>query len=191
MPRERLPPSPADRRFAAAARREGLGQYCVTRPIDRIQKGRRIASKVRDVPHEDPLPQGLKPEWADRCARCVTMQTRQGVAQRDSSWRISLQGRQGQCSGRKPVCRLKPESPVTGPKAGEGAHISNVINVVKFFSTTHKSLTVAETRQKPPLGGRTARAAPWLALPSYVTGQVIASDGGFEATGVGLPALRN
>ncbi|MCZ4291440.1 SDR family NAD(P)-dependent oxidoreductase [Hoeflea alexandrii] len=26
---------------------------------------------------------------------------------------------------------------------------------------------------------------------SYVTGQVIASDGGFESTGVGLPALRN
>ncbi len=26
---------------------------------------------------------------------------------------------------------------------------------------------------------------------SYVTGQVIASDGGFEATGIGLPALRN
>ena len=25
---------------------------------------------------------------------------------------------------------------------------------------------------------------------SYVTGQVIAVDGGFEATGVGLPALR-
>ena len=25
---------------------------------------------------------------------------------------------------------------------------------------------------------------------SYVTGQVIASDGGFESTGVGLPALR-
>lgn len=26
---------------------------------------------------------------------------------------------------------------------------------------------------------------------SYVTGQIIASDGGFESTGVGLPALRN
>ncbi len=26
---------------------------------------------------------------------------------------------------------------------------------------------------------------------SYITGQVIASDGGFESTGVGLPALRN
>jgi NAD(P)-dependent dehydrogenase (short-subunit alcohol dehydrogenase family) len=26
---------------------------------------------------------------------------------------------------------------------------------------------------------------------SYVTGQVIASDGGFESTGVGLPALRD
>lgn len=26
---------------------------------------------------------------------------------------------------------------------------------------------------------------------SYVTGQVIAADGGFESTGVGLPALRN
>jgi NAD(P)-dependent dehydrogenase (short-subunit alcohol dehydrogenase family) len=26
---------------------------------------------------------------------------------------------------------------------------------------------------------------------SYVTGQVIASDGGFESTGVGLPALRS
>lgn len=26
---------------------------------------------------------------------------------------------------------------------------------------------------------------------SYVTGQLIASDGGFEATGIGLPALRN
>ncbi len=25
---------------------------------------------------------------------------------------------------------------------------------------------------------------------SYVTGQVLAADGGFEATGVGLPALR-
>lgn len=25
---------------------------------------------------------------------------------------------------------------------------------------------------------------------SYVTGQIIASDGGFESTGVGLPALR-
>jgi NAD(P)-dependent dehydrogenase (short-subunit alcohol dehydrogenase family) len=25
---------------------------------------------------------------------------------------------------------------------------------------------------------------------SYVTGQVIAVDGGFEATGIGLPALR-
>jgi NAD(P)-dependent dehydrogenase (short-subunit alcohol dehydrogenase family) len=25
---------------------------------------------------------------------------------------------------------------------------------------------------------------------SYVTGQVIAADGGFESTGVGLPALR-
>lgn len=25
---------------------------------------------------------------------------------------------------------------------------------------------------------------------SYVTGQVVAADGGFEATGVGLPALR-
>ena len=28
------------------------------------------------------------------------------------------------------------------------------------------------------------------ARASYVTGQVIAVDGGFEATGVGLPALR-
>jgi NAD(P)-dependent dehydrogenase (short-subunit alcohol dehydrogenase family) len=26
---------------------------------------------------------------------------------------------------------------------------------------------------------------------SYVTGQVVAVDGGFEATGVGLPALRD
>jgi len=26
---------------------------------------------------------------------------------------------------------------------------------------------------------------------SFVTGQVIAADGGFEATGVGLPALRD
>jgi meso-butanediol dehydrogenase/(S,S)-butanediol dehydrogenase/diacetyl reductase len=26
---------------------------------------------------------------------------------------------------------------------------------------------------------------------SYLTGQVVAVDGGFEATGVGLPALRN
>jgi meso-butanediol dehydrogenase / (S,S)-butanediol dehydrogenase / diacetyl reductase len=26
---------------------------------------------------------------------------------------------------------------------------------------------------------------------SYVSGQVIAVDGGFESTGVGLPALRN
>ena len=26
---------------------------------------------------------------------------------------------------------------------------------------------------------------------SYVTGQVIAADGGFEATGIGLPALRD
>jgi len=26
---------------------------------------------------------------------------------------------------------------------------------------------------------------------SFITGQVIAADGGFEATGVGLPALRN
>ena len=26
---------------------------------------------------------------------------------------------------------------------------------------------------------------------SYVTGQIIAADGGFEATGIGLPALRN
>ena len=25
---------------------------------------------------------------------------------------------------------------------------------------------------------------------SYVTGQVVAADGGFEATGIGLPALR-
>ena len=25
---------------------------------------------------------------------------------------------------------------------------------------------------------------------SYVTGQIIAADGGFESTGVGLPALR-
>jgi NAD(P)-dependent dehydrogenase (short-subunit alcohol dehydrogenase family) len=25
---------------------------------------------------------------------------------------------------------------------------------------------------------------------SYVTGQIIAADGGFEATGIGLPALR-
>jgi meso-butanediol dehydrogenase / (S,S)-butanediol dehydrogenase / diacetyl reductase len=25
---------------------------------------------------------------------------------------------------------------------------------------------------------------------SYVTGQVIAADGGFESTGVGLPSLR-
>ena len=25
---------------------------------------------------------------------------------------------------------------------------------------------------------------------SYVTGQVVAADGGFDATGVGLPALR-
>jgi meso-butanediol dehydrogenase / (S,S)-butanediol dehydrogenase / diacetyl reductase len=29
------------------------------------------------------------------------------------------------------------------------------------------------------------------AKASYVTGQVIASDGGFESTGVGLPALRD
>jgi NAD(P)-dependent dehydrogenase (short-subunit alcohol dehydrogenase family) len=26
---------------------------------------------------------------------------------------------------------------------------------------------------------------------SYLTGQMIAVDGGFDATGVGLPALRN
>jgi NAD(P)-dependent dehydrogenase (short-subunit alcohol dehydrogenase family) len=26
---------------------------------------------------------------------------------------------------------------------------------------------------------------------SFVTGQTVAADGGFEATGVGLPALRN
>ena len=26
---------------------------------------------------------------------------------------------------------------------------------------------------------------------SYITGQVLAADGGFDATGVGLPALRN
>ena len=26
---------------------------------------------------------------------------------------------------------------------------------------------------------------------SYVTGQIIAVDGGFEATGIGLPALRD
>jgi NAD(P)-dependent dehydrogenase (short-subunit alcohol dehydrogenase family) len=26
---------------------------------------------------------------------------------------------------------------------------------------------------------------------SYLTGQVVAVDGGFEATGVGLPALRS
>ncbi|MGB0809949.1 MAG: 3-oxoacyl-ACP reductase, partial [Candidatus Puniceispirillaceae bacterium] len=25
---------------------------------------------------------------------------------------------------------------------------------------------------------------------SYITGQILAADGGFEATGVGLPALR-
>ena len=26
---------------------------------------------------------------------------------------------------------------------------------------------------------------------SYITGQVLAADGGFEATGIGLPALRD
>lgn len=37
-----------------------------------------------------------------------------------------------------------------------------------------------------------AQAIVFLASPkaSYITGQVLAADGGFEATGVGLPALR-
>jgi len=38
-----------------------------------------------------------------------------------------------------------------------------------------------------------AQAIVFLALPqaSYITGQVLAADGGFESTGVGLPALRS
>ncbi len=38
-----------------------------------------------------------------------------------------------------------------------------------------------------------AQAIVFLASPeaSYITGQVLAADGGFEATGIGLPALRD
>jgi meso-butanediol dehydrogenase/(S,S)-butanediol dehydrogenase/diacetyl reductase len=56
----------------------------------------------------------------------------------------------------------------------------------------HRRLPRCDPAEPLRLGGEIAEVIAFLCSDkaSYVTGQVIASDGGFESTGVGLPALR-
>lgn len=67
----------------------------------------------------------------------------------------------------------------------------------KLAMAVHSPAIVAAYRDAIPLGRygtaeEIAEVVGFLASTraSYVTGQVVACDGGFEATGVGLPALR-
>ena len=93
---------------------------------------------------------------------------------------------------------------LTKQQAAELGEVGVRVNLVApgpvetaMAAKVHTPAIRAAYRDAIPLGryGREAEIAAaivWLAGPeaSYVTGQTLAVDGGFDATGIGLPALR-
>ncbi len=93
----------------------------------------------------------LKPERADRCElRDHGNVSDRGSERHGADALVPREGRR-QCSGRKPVCRLKPESAVSRQKDGAGAKIKE--NYVKD-ETRDQSMLKASLRNTTALSTR-------------------------------------